>query len=201
MSQNPINVNRWQNKVRAILGVRGDNPIPDIDALRPVFVVEADRPEWGFAGGEFLGANGFNQPAVAAQRSWIALVNLDASGLLAVVEDITADSVSQIYVASAAIITAAAAVISTIGMLRDTRAILAPAPQVSAMRFMQGAAAVPPGVGFGPLNRIGAAGGRYSKEIVVVQGTGVLIAGDVVNTALLAHFTWRERIQERGLLS
>jgi hypothetical protein len=198
----PINVNRYQNKVRAMLGIRGENPIPDIEKLQLVLVVESDRSEWSWPGGEGLGGNGFNQTAIAAQRSFVAFVNPVGSGLIATIEDILADQPSDILVASEAAIFAQAGLVSTVGLIRDTRHILLPGGfTVSGIRFMQGTNAAPAGAGFGPLNRIPVVNQRYSKEIVVGAGTGVSVACVAVNTALLAHFTWRERAQERGILS
>lgn len=198
----PINVSRFQSKVRAILGIRGDNPIPGIDELLQVLVIEADRSEWSFPGGEGLGGNGFNQTLVAAQRSFVAFVNPANSGVIAVIEDILADQPAEIYVSTEAAILAQATLVSTIGLIRDTRQILLPGGfTTSTIHFMQGTNAAPAGAGFGPLNRIPAAGARYTKDIVVAPGTGVSVACTAVNTTMQAHFTWRERPQERGLLS
>jgi len=50
-----INAGTWADKVRGMFGIQGgENPVPSLEELRPVSVVEADRPEWMFAGLEEL---------------------------------------------------------------------------------------------------------------------------------------------------
>jgi hypothetical protein len=89
-----INVARWQNKLRAMMGMGGGNPVPTLKELLPVVAVEVDRPEWGLAGNEFPWALSRSQAAVAAQLSYVALVNPPDSGLIAVVTFVGNRSVS-----------------------------------------------------------------------------------------------------------
>lgn len=81
----PININRWQNKVRALLGMRGVNPVPTIDELKPVIVIESDRPEWMWPGGTILWQTFGSLAAVAAEVAHFVLWNPPGSGVLGVI--------------------------------------------------------------------------------------------------------------------
>src|SRR5258705_10772111 len=73
MPDQPINVVRFQNKVRGVMGLRGENPIPDLTRLLPVVVIENDRPEHAFAGIELLSGGENVQPTTAAQFSFVGV--------------------------------------------------------------------------------------------------------------------------------
>jgi len=82
----PININRWQNKVRAMLGLRGENPVPTIAELQQVVVVESDRPEWELAGGSPLWTSFAQITAVAAETAYAVFWNPPESGTIHIVE-------------------------------------------------------------------------------------------------------------------
>jgi hypothetical protein len=203
----PINVSRFQGKVRGMTGIRGENPIPTLDEFLPVVVVENDRIEFSFAGGEFLGANGFLQTLIAAQRSFVAAVNRQASGMLAVIDDILADQPADIYAVANVLDgtdLAGVTLLSTIGLIRDTRQQIGPPSAQfsgSSIRFAQGTSAAPSGVGSGPLNRIPVANTRFTQPIVLGPSSAILVACTAVATNLTVHWVWRERPLERGLPS
>ena len=81
-----ININRWQNKVRAVFGIKGGNPIPEIRDLTPVAMIESEKFESLFPGGDLAWATVMELPAVAAETGTIILFNPSTSGVLLVVE-------------------------------------------------------------------------------------------------------------------
>lgn len=50
----PLSAAYLERKLRAITGVQGSNPLPDLADLQGMMVIENDRPEWRFPGGEYL---------------------------------------------------------------------------------------------------------------------------------------------------
>jgi hypothetical protein len=90
-----VSVSRIERKVRAILGVAGSAILPDIgDYVGGLVTIEADRPEWGFAGGE--ARYGWHVAAAAggaANISVLAVVNPVDSGYMAIVEDLFAATI------------------------------------------------------------------------------------------------------------
>lgn len=51
----PISASYLERKLRAIVGVQGSNPLPDLDDVgKGLIVLEGDRPEWRLPGGEYL---------------------------------------------------------------------------------------------------------------------------------------------------
>lgn len=94
----PINTSRWQNKVRAMFGLQGDNPVPTLRDLLPVAIVENDRPESRVAGGDFLvGAFGTQAAGAAGTTSQIALINPVKSGLVGIVVGVLPSVVSNMF--------------------------------------------------------------------------------------------------------
>lgn len=192
-----INVNRWQNKLRALIGVRGENPIPTLSpALTPVVVLEDDRVEWGFAGGDFIFGYFASQAAVVGEQGFMGLVNPAGSGIIAVVDLFMSVQVAHIYIAGLAQvpIVGQTAFLQGNGFLRDVRE----EGQNAACGRSSGSSAAPPWLG--PIGRI-LANAERRINVVLPSGTGVLIVGIAANTQLDSGMTWRERAQERGKLS
>lgn len=78
-----------ERKLRAIVGVQGSNPLPDLsDVSTGLVVLESDRIEWGRAGGESYWATGLNAPASLNERSFVTIENPLGSGTLVVVEEV-----------------------------------------------------------------------------------------------------------------
>lgn len=50
----PLSAAYLERKLRAITGVQGANPLPDLADLQGMMVIENDRLEWRLPGGEFL---------------------------------------------------------------------------------------------------------------------------------------------------
>jgi hypothetical protein len=193
-----INVVRFQNKLRALFGIRGENPIPTTDELRAYVCLEDDRPEFGFAGLEFLGIFTRTQAAVVGQNSYVAIVNPPGSAVLVVVESCVAvpDSniKSQVVTATAAPFLAGE-VASGSPQARDLRI---PGGNVFAARFSNGSNAASPFTG--PI-------GLYFNRLidptkfVIPPGFAVIWEGAAQNAAVSAGVVFRERAQERGLPS
>jgi len=99
----PINNSSWSDTVRAIFGIQGgENPAADTSELQPVVVMQSDRPEWGFAGGEELRSGLKFIGAGVGFLSQIGLRNPPDSNYLATVRRIWANpaAVSHIMVVS-----------------------------------------------------------------------------------------------------
>lgn len=82
-----------ERKLRAITSVQGDNPLPELADLQGLLVLENDRPEWGFPGGELRSAFATSSAAGgAANASVVGLFNPVGSGLIAIVERLWGDT-------------------------------------------------------------------------------------------------------------
>src|SRR6267142_5919528 len=108
MSKAPINVNRFQNKVRALFGMRGENPIPTAEELPPTIVLESDRPTMAYPGGELLIWFAQVSPAIAANRSFVAAVNRPGTGLIVTVDQLFTDAVCDLMIAGPSDVSSAA---------------------------------------------------------------------------------------------
>lgn len=84
----PISAAYLERKLRAITGLKGDNPLPELADLAGLLTLENDRPEWAIAGNELLGIRGFDAAAGVAQFSFAIIENPDLSGVITIVEDI-----------------------------------------------------------------------------------------------------------------
>lgn len=88
----PISAAYLERKLRSLSGVAGKNPLPDLEDLKGLIVLENDRPEWSNPAGENLCAGVVQFIAVAAQLMTARLRNPDNSGVLAIVERVSAAS-------------------------------------------------------------------------------------------------------------
>jgi hypothetical protein len=194
----PINVNRFQNKVRALLGMRGENPVPTLDELSVSLSLEQDRVEWGFAGNEFYGGVVRTQALVAGQFSYVAIVNPALTGVLVVVEDILSNVECDLYIASPADVAAVppylAGETATVGVFeRDLRI---PAGGVFAARASTGSQTVIPWRG--PLANF-LLGRELTRYNVMIPPGRALIAAGIAAGAIRVTFLIRERAIERGI--
>jgi hypothetical protein len=195
---NPINIRRWQNKVRSIFGFRGDNPIPSIAELLPVVVIENDRPEWGFGGNEFYSGIQRTQAGISTQFSHVAIVNPPSTGVLVVIEKVVSTVDANFYIASPSDLgagplflvgtTASATVLE-----RDLRIA---AGGVFAARAETGSNAVIPWRG--PVYPIGPAVEKFVElSFEISPGRAVIVATAALNTAITVGWAMRERAIER----
>lgn len=206
----PINVSRWQDKVRAFFGMRGDNPVPTPAELRPVVVVECDRPEWGLSGKENLYSAFLSRAGVVAEFAYVALLNPRDSGLICVVEGVFPTSgtpryfrcrPSDIAATSPFLLGQTSVTQGDDSLNRDFRRLPGSDNSgVSGMFQVIGSHATPPGLGpffkHPPTTSEG-----FKLPIIVAPNSALLLRGDVVNTLLELNIVWRERPQERGVLS
>lgn len=203
----PISAAYLERKLRAIAGVAGGNPLPDLSDLNGLLVLESDRPEWMLAGGESLRAFFAFQGGGVGNLAVVGLFNGAASGLIAVTERIHAWAAggagNRIVVAwvdanpsanSTAIprdgrdpVTAlgTGAVIGVGGDSSRTVATLLAAP------FNL--------VDFDEFPESEAGSGAYTTPIVIPPGKGIVVYevdtlnARVLNSAMVASFAWRQR--------
>lgn len=76
-----------ERKLRAVTGVQGGNPLPELEDLNGLITLESDRPEWGLAANDltfshyiFLAAGGVGNATVIGWR------NTPVSGSLVIIE-------------------------------------------------------------------------------------------------------------------
>jgi len=198
----PINITRFQNKVRAIYGMRGGNPIPTIAELQPILAIEVDRPEWGYAAREDSFGVFASQAGVAGNFGFVGLFNPANSGVIAVVE--FAKNISSIAV----LLTCGAEVLpantqAVVFGNRDTRrhdGLPAATQPPAACRLLTGTAAA-----FAANQAHWQLGVTATLEAqtppryhAVISAGGWWVAlGGVVNTTITTTFMWRERNVER----
>jgi len=207
MSKTPINVNRFQNKVRALYGIRGENPVPTPEELQPIVVLEADRPTMAYPGGELLLWSAQVSPAIASNRSFVAAVNRIGTGLIVTVDQLFTDAICDLMIAGPNDISVNAPFLvgaSGSGTVnpRDLRMLSAAAPVVQVGGTFQsfGSNLAPPWVA---TYRVGSSlvVGLHDVEVVLPPSTALVIVNTTVNQQLTAAFRCRERPLERGLLS
>ena len=97
MSPRAISAAYLERKLRAITGVQGGNPIPDLVDLTGFITIEADRPEWSAAGGEGLIGHREEIAAVVGEVGVYGWLNPSNSGQLLVMERIRAVVAAAAY--------------------------------------------------------------------------------------------------------
>lgn len=189
----PISAAYLERKLRAILGVQGSNPLPELADVNGLLVLESDRPEWMLPGGELQGWERETQAAVAAQFSWTALVNPVGSGALAVLEAVfnsgtgTGGLIMNYDIAASPLPGVGG---SSSGRPRDGRAI----GTVLACQTQFGASAAALGDGPGwSVPTLQAYSGRLHGYIELGPGQALVLRPFIVNELAAAAWHWRER--------
>jgi hypothetical protein len=212
MLDQPINVVRFQNKVRGLMGLRGENPIPDLTRLLPAVVLENDRPEFGFAGLELLSGGENTQAAVAAQFTFVGVRNPADSGVLVTVTNYMLDSITGVFrvavrvlprrVDRSTLITVNGAVP---GGCRDTRwedTKPATAAGQCIAGVSQGAAISGFAIGGTRTSTSGQPVVNHEPILCVLgPGSDLLFWTAAINQEMRGSFQWYERALERGLPS
>lgn len=85
----PISAAYLERKLRAILGVQGANPLPDLVDVNGLLVLESDRPEWSIASGELLWGIARSVGPVVGQQSFVGVHVPANRGIVSIVERVT----------------------------------------------------------------------------------------------------------------
>lgn len=198
-----INVARWQNKARAMFGIDGENPIPTLMELKPVGMIEGDRPENEFAGNGalFMGDSQDIAAGGAGNAGQVALLNPTSSGILAIIQQVDAtaatSTLADVTGISEANVQANFTQLATFqqGNPRDSRLF----GQRSALQMWFRNNAVFAGASYrwriasrlGDLN-------QATGILVLHPGFGFVFADSVANEVFRLSAMWRERPQEQG---
>lgn len=190
-----LNAAYLERKLRAI-GLVGSAPLEDLKDVAGLITVESDRAEWAFPGGEWLRMCHANAGAVAAELSFVGLINPGGSNMLFIVEVLKArGQACNVYQANSTAVAAAfprlaGAVAQTISAFaRDFRL----GTQVSSAALEVGSNVVSPWTG--PIDVMEAPERivMSSSPIILPPDSALVVAGGIVNTAMAAGFWWRER--------
>lgn len=179
-----------ERKLRAITGIAGGNPLPTIDTVMAgLIVLEVDRPEWHFPGGEQLYGGELTQPAVVGAFGWVGLANPVGSGILAIVEQVYNNSggAGQVSIGSQNAMPGVAAGQRDDDYARDKRH-----RGLSACELQRGTNLV------AQLTTVrhhvtSATTLPYTGVIVLPPGFFAVVEHTVANTQTQASFVWRER--------
>lgn len=202
----PVSAAYLERKIRAITGLSGSNPLPDLEALQGLLVLESDRPEWALPGGELLVFGGSGAVAGVGEFSYVALDNPADSGVLIVVEHIRAqpDAAGQtnpfnLFVDRTTTVLAGQ-IGSGRGLARDFRAAL---PGTSSLVtgvgvITAGNDATPSATMFNTLVAFSGAsttapGEEWDSPIVIPPSWRIVLVGQIVNNRIAAGLAWRER--------
>jgi hypothetical protein len=193
----PISASYLERKLRAIVGVSGDNPLPDLEDIKGLLVLESDRPEWAIAGGEQLYGGTVNQPLVAANVSAAELRNPANSGVILVVSRvITSLSAAGGQTLKIGFGTATLATQFNTKSTVDTRRGDA-GTQTNSAATMSGQATTPgdPTGGQIILQTLAPANTPvyWETPIILAPNSSLYVVSGVVNQTLIAAFSWRER--------
>lgn len=198
---NEIGVPRFNAILNKLLQMKDSAPAPQLASeIMAVIVLESDRPEFKFLGGEKL-AIGFGAAALTAgQFSGVKLFNPANSGLLLVLEKVYVLS----SVANSWVIRRASnnfATTTNTQLSRDTRFGTTEIP-AGVIQTDITTAAVTSGaqIGFLPGIQSGAAGNQisnvYDMPHIFTPGQGIVIHPGVVAADVSCMFCWRERASE-----
>jgi hypothetical protein len=185
----------------SVCGVQGGNPLPDLsDVIAGLIVLENDRPEWGFAGGEVRASGLVTFNAIAANTNSAMLHNPLGSGVLGIVERVQASypavsAVTRLWEAFIANGADLATSFQANVVNRDTRGLATVGDSVALL--LSGVSQVAPagsGRQFGQVHV--PAGGFFDVwpgPTMLAPGTGIILDEGVVNMAVNYNFSWRER--------
>jgi len=195
----PISASYLERKLRSIVGVQGSNPLPELaDVINGLVVLENDRPEWGFAGGEVRASGLVQFFPNAANTNSAQLRNPVDSGVLVIVErvQVSYPAVAAVTRLWEAFSVADFATLFTANVVnRDTRGLKTVGDSVAAI--LSGVSQVAPagsGRQFGQVQV--PAGGFFDVwpgPTMLAPGTAIMLDEGVLNMAVNFTFSWRER--------
>jgi len=195
----PISASYLERKLRSIVGVQGSNPLPELaDVINGLVVLENDRPEWAFAGGEVRASGLVQFFPNAANTNSAQLRNPVDSGVLVIVErvQVSYPAVAAVTRLWEAFSVADFATLFTANVVnRDTRGLKTVGDSVAAI--LSGVSQVAPagsGRQFGQVQV--PAGGFFDVwpgPTMLAPGTAIMLDEGVLNMAVNFTFSWRER--------
>lgn len=194
----PISAAYLERKLRAIVGVAGSNPLPDLEDVKGLLVLETDRPEWYKAGGEELYGGVCNVPLAAANTSAAQLNNPLGSGVIVVVSRviISHGAAGGITVKIGLTSPNLAVNVSGVRSVVDTRGRL-PGTQTNgaALMFTQNTTVGDPTGGANITQTFLLANTPLQLEEPIILGpdSSLFVVNGVVNDPLIASWWWRER--------
>lgn len=192
MPMNEIQVGRWNSVLHKLLAMKEGAPSPLLaPEVFPVVVLESERPEWAFLGGEKLCVGQISRAADVGNFSFVYFVNPIDSGTLAVITAVLSNDPDNTHLFSSG----TGVVATAFGAQLDSRSGVFPTTIASTSGFASGVAVARPGT---PLTFLWMLRGvAYTMfPIILSPGAFLNIAGNVVNRSLNITFHWRERILE-----
>lgn len=196
----PISAAYLERKLRSITDIKGDNPLPDLDALQGLVVLESDRPEWGFAGGEVRVSGLVQFAANAANTNSAMLHNPLGSGVLVIVESVKVSypavaAVTRLWEAFIANGADFATSFQANVVNRDTRGLASVGDAVAAL--LSGVSQVAPAGSGRQFGQVAVPAGGFFEvwpgPTMLAPGTGIMLDEGVINVAANFNFSWRER--------
>jgi len=200
-----INVSRFAQTVRALFGIRGDNPVPNVEpTIQTVIVLEEEREERGFAAGEvYFGGHVSVGAGGAGNRTEIMFRNPPGSGVLAIVHALESNANLLIGWQDGSG-TAGFSAPSGVTHAIDRRFgdLTGPIGTVEVRTKNVGVASAIRELGVAFLNTTGGVSiGRRRVIAIVPPGSALIIMASADNVAVFASWLYRERPLERGLPS
>lgn len=196
MQDRPISAAYLERKLRAIVGVQGSNPLPQLHDVNGLVIVENDRPEWAKAGGEIL-MLGYVQVSPAAQFGNTRIRNPVGSGMLVVIDyvDVLATT-AQFLQWSPGYATTDLATGNNTKSLRDTRFADA-GTQTQSAAVMSGqvsAGSTAVGQPSHETNNTAGVATVFPQPFVLGPGSSLDISTIAAVTAtIVVNYAWRER--------
>lgn len=180
--------------LRAELGI-----VPELeDSIYPGVILENDRPEWAFLGGELLQYGSLAAAAVAGELNFIRIRNPSGSGVIVVVEAIAPAPGTQQRTLLVTEGSEAASVTVSGPWNRDLR-LNTTTSRIGAVELASGSAAAVAGQVVWEFPSAGIALSFDTPcPIVIDEGRHVEVWGQTPNSSLRVSFRWRERARERS---
>lgn len=190
----PISASFLERKLRAITGAQGSSILRTVGDLAGIVVVESDRPEYAFAGGEFYFGASMQRDPAAGQFAHIALLNPADSGVIVIVELAGHNGPQATYGLSVeSAITKTTAGTRT---RRDTRIPATGSPAAAQLWSWEAAAPL----ALGPYDIGAPSPNQYREPVILVAGNCFVIESNATDTLMNTKWSWRERAIEGGQL-
>lgn len=198
--QNEILVGRFNGILAKLFGMKERAPSPVVAAeIIPTIVLESDRPEFKFIGGERLGMAGGPLTSAVGELSSLTIFNSPGSGVLVVLEKHITSSTSSQRIVMGLVTTAPAAIGADFASRhRDFRQSTVIGPSVGIVaRVYDSRSAVSLVAAPGYFSHCPAGNlVQLDTDIILPPGTGIVSEATVANANFNCGWRWRERILE-----